>query len=96
MIATALMLTSDRLRCCSGRVACVCSASMLIPISAIHRTSVDDRRVWKYRVMLRAGQELAPIHVRRWGAHHFVCVDGSHRVAAAWREGRLVIEATCA
>ena len=68
---------------------------MLIPIALIHKTNVVDERVGKYRAMLRAGQPLAPIRVRRWGAG-YVCLDGAHRVAAAWREGRLVIEARLA
>lgn len=67
----------------------------LIPIALIHKTRVIDEHVGKYRAMLRAGQQLAPIRVRRWGAG-YVCLDGAHRVAAAWREGLLSIEARLA
>jgi hypothetical protein len=68
---------------------------MLIPIALIHKTNVVDERVGKYRAMLRDGQQPAPIRVRRWRAS-YVCLDGAHRVAAAWCEGKLVIEATLA
>ena len=57
---------------------------MLIPIALIHKTNVVDERVGKYRAMLHDGKELTPIRVRRWGAG-YVCLDGAHRVAAAWR-----------
>ena len=41
----------------------------LIPIALIsNKTRVIDEHVGKYRAMLRAGQQLAPIRVRRWGA----------------------------
>ena len=65
---------------------------MLIQIALIHKTAVVDERVEKYRAMLRDGLPLPPIRVRRWGAG-YVCLDGAHRVAAAWKEGKLVIEA---
>jgi len=65
---------------------------MLISIAHIHKTDVRDERVEKFRGMLRAGLTPPPIRVRRWGAHCYICVDGATRCAAAWREGRLVIE----